>query len=263
MAHPSRSLRRGVGGGNPAPAPERGRRQAQGNDNYRVVGGKIPRPVQHLAAPHPATAITGLAGTARSGPGSLLPPGASTGPRGPDRFHPLQLPGSHHRRPPLPPPAFSGGTESFGLALRRGGHWRDLPGPEAGTTERLVDLGRGAAGDPFRQHLGPHPRDKAQPRPGPQRQLHRALGALRSRVHSDQFRGVPRKRCRRAGPLPPQGRHRPGPHAARQPRFQFRQRLRRLRQEGGGPAQPAGAGKAGAGTPSLATPAASSGAGVP
>ena len=63
----------------------------------------------------------------------------------------------------------------FQLVLSHSG-WRyaevvageDLPGPEAGTPERPVGLGRRASGDPLRQHLGPHPRDEAQPRPGPQ-----------------------------------------------------------------------------------------------
>ena len=59
VAHPSRSLRRGLGGGDTAPAPGRGRRQAQGNDNYRVAGGPASRPLQRLPAAHPATAITG------------------------------------------------------------------------------------------------------------------------------------------------------------------------------------------------------------
>ena len=85
-------------------------------------GGEIPRPVQRLTTAHPATTITGLAGNARSRPRGLLSPGASAGTRGPDRLHPLQLPGSHHRRPALPPPAVPTGAESFGLALRRGGH---------------------------------------------------------------------------------------------------------------------------------------------
>ena len=93
--------------------------------------------LQRLPAPHPATAITGLAGTQRSGPGGLLPPGASSVPRGPDRLHPLQLPGSDHRRPLLPPPAVPAGAEPLGVALRRGGHRGDLPGPEAGTPKRV------------------------------------------------------------------------------------------------------------------------------
>ena len=40
VADPSRSLRRGLGGGDTASAPGRGRRQAQGNDNHRVAGGE-------------------------------------------------------------------------------------------------------------------------------------------------------------------------------------------------------------------------------
>ena len=142
-------LRRGLGGGGTAPAPRRGRRRAQGNDNYRVAGGEIPRQVQRLAAPHPATATTRLAGTQRPRPGGLLPPGAPPGARGPTGLHPLQLPGSHHRRPPLPPPAVPAGAEPFGVALRRGGHRRDLPGPEAGTPECPVAAGRCAPGDPL------------------------------------------------------------------------------------------------------------------
>ena len=65
-------------------------------------------------------------------PGSLLPPGASPGPGGPDRLHSLQLPGSRHRRPALSPPAIPAGAEPFGVAVRRGGCRGDLPGPEAG-----------------------------------------------------------------------------------------------------------------------------------
>ena len=84
-----------------APAPGRGRRQAQGNDNHRVAGGAASRPLQRLPAPHSATAITGLADPQRPGPGGLLPPGASPGARGPDRLHPLQLPGSEKLRRPL------------------------------------------------------------------------------------------------------------------------------------------------------------------
>ena len=72
------------------------------------------------------------AGAKRSGPGGLLPPGASAGPRGPDRLHRLQLPGSRHRWPALPPPAVPAGAEPFGLALCRGGHRRDIPGLVAG-----------------------------------------------------------------------------------------------------------------------------------
>ena len=146
----------------------RGRWQAQGNDNYRVAGGEISRPVQRLPAPHPATPITGLAGTQRSGPGGLLPPGASTGPGGAARLHPLQLSGSNHRRPALPPPAVPAGVEPFRVALRRGGCRRDLCVPEAGAAERALGTGRRAPSHTFRQHLGVDPRDKAQPRPGTQ-----------------------------------------------------------------------------------------------
>ena len=159
VAHSPRSFRRSLGGGNPSPAPGRGRWQAQSNDNYRVAGREIPWPLQRIPTPHTAMTITGLACAQRFGPEGLLPSGASTRPGGPDRLHPLQLPGSHHRWPTLPPPAVPTGAEPFGLALRRGGHWRDLPGPKAGTPERTVGLGWRAAGDPFRQHLGPDPRD--------------------------------------------------------------------------------------------------------
>ncbi len=71
---------------------------------------KYSRPVQRLPAPHPATPVTGLAGTQRAGSGGLLPPGASTWPRGAARFHPLQLSGSDHRRPAPPPPAVPAGV---------------------------------------------------------------------------------------------------------------------------------------------------------
>ena len=64
------------------------------------------------------------------------------GPRGPVGLHPLQLPGSHPRRPALSPPAVPAGAEPFGVALRRGGHRGDLPGPEAGAAERPVGAGR-------------------------------------------------------------------------------------------------------------------------
>ena len=126
-------------------------------DNYRVAGGEIPRPVQRLPAPHPATPITGLASAQRSGSGGLLPPRASTWPGGAARLHSLQLPGSNHRRPALPPPAVPAGVEPFRLALRRGGCRRDLPGPEAGTAERALGTGRRAPGHTLRQQLGPHP----------------------------------------------------------------------------------------------------------
>ena len=55
----------------------RGRRQAQGNDICIAVAWEreIPRPVAAASpAPHPATPVTGLAGTQRSGSGGLLPP---------------------------------------------------------------------------------------------------------------------------------------------------------------------------------------------
>ena len=191
MAHPSRSLRRSLGEGDPAPAPGRGRRQAQGNDNYRVAGGAASRPVQRLAAAHPATTITRLASAQRPGPRGLLPPGASPGPRGPDRLHPLQLPGSDRRRSGLSPPAVPVGAEPFRVALCPGGHRGDLPGPAAGATERPVGAGRCASGDPLGQHLGRHPRDEAQPRQGPERQLRRASGPLWARVHPDKCRRVP------------------------------------------------------------------------
>ena len=157
VAHAPRSLRRRLGGRNPAPATGRGRRQAQGNDNYRVAGGALSRPVQRLTAPHPATTITGLAGIARTGAGGLLPPGASTWPGGAARLHPLQLSGSNHRRPALPPPAVPAGAEPFRVALRRGGCRRDLCGPEAGAAERALGTGRRAPGHTLRQQLGPHP----------------------------------------------------------------------------------------------------------
>ena len=208
------------------PSVESGRRRSCPCSRARPLAGSgqrqlltgwrssIPRPVQRLAAAHSATTITGLEGAQRPGPGGLLPPGASPGPRGPAGLHPLQLPGGDHRRAALSPPAVSVGAEPFGVALRRGVHRGDLPGPEAGAAERPVGAGRCAQGDPLGQHLGRHPRDAAQPRPGPERQLRRAPGALRARVHPDQFRRVPRKRSRRAGPLQAQGRHRPGTHAA-------------------------------------------------
>ena len=93
----------------------------------------------------------------RAGSGGLLPPGASTGPGGAARLHPLQLPGSNHRRPALPPPAVPAGVEPFRVAPRRGGCWRDLCGPEAGTAERALGTGRRAPGHTLRQQLGPHP----------------------------------------------------------------------------------------------------------
>ena len=86
-----------------------------------------------------------------------FPPGASTWPGGAARLHPLQLPGSNHRRPALPPPAVPAGVEPFRLALRRGGCRRDLCGPEAGTPERALGTGRRAPDHTLRQQLGPHP----------------------------------------------------------------------------------------------------------
>ena len=105
----------------------------------------------------PCNAVTGLAGTQRAGSGGLLPPGASTWPGGAARLHPLQLPGSNHRRPALPPPAVPAGVEPFRLALRRGGCRRDLCVPEAGTAERALGTGRRAPDHTLRQQLGPHP----------------------------------------------------------------------------------------------------------
>ena len=159
------------------------------------------------------------AGAQRSRSGSVLPPGASPGARGPAGLHPLQFSGSDHRRAALPPPAVPAGAEPLWLALCRGGCRRDLPGPEAGIPERAVGAGRRASGDPLGQHLGPDPRDEAQPRPGPERQLRRASGPLRDGIHPDQCRRVPREWRSRAGPLPAEGRHRPGPDAAGQPRL--------------------------------------------
>ena len=97
------------------------------------------------------------AGTQRAGSGGLLPPGASTWPGGAARLHPLQLSGSNHRRPALPPPAVPAGVEPFRVALRRGGCRRDLCGPEAGAAERALGTGRRAPGHTLRQQLGPHP----------------------------------------------------------------------------------------------------------
>ena len=62
--------------------------------------------------------------------------------------------------------------------------------------------------------------------------------------------------------LPVEGRFGPGPDAAGQPGLRFRRVLHRLRQEGGGAAQPPGARETGAGTPTSPVPAPSSGAGV-
>ena len=53
------------------------------------------------------------------------------------------------------------------LALRRGGHRGDLPGPEAGAAERTVGAGRQSPGDPLGQHLGRHPRDAGAAAAGP------------------------------------------------------------------------------------------------
>ena len=89
------------------------------------------------------------ASTQRTRAGGLLSPGASTWPGGAARLHSLQLSGSNHRRPALPPPAVPAGVEPFRVALRRGGCWRDLCGP--------LETGRRAPGDPIRQHFGPHP----------------------------------------------------------------------------------------------------------
>ena len=86
-----------------------------------------------------------------------FPPRASTWPGGAARLHPLQLSGSNHRRPTLPPPAVPAGVEPFRVALRRGSCWRDLSGPEAGAAERALGTGRRAPGHTLRQHLGPHP----------------------------------------------------------------------------------------------------------
>ena len=62
------------------------------------------------------------AGTQRPGPGGLLPPRASTWPGGVSRLPPLQLSGSNHRRPALPPPAVPAGVEPFPVLSHSG--WR-------------------------------------------------------------------------------------------------------------------------------------------
>ena len=122
----------GVWEGNPAPAHLQARER-------QLSGLEEKSPGRFSASQlRTATPITGLAGTQRSGSGGLLPPGASTWPGGAARLHPLQLPGSNHRRPALPPPAVPAGVEPFRLALRRGGCRRDLCGPEAGTPERAL-----------------------------------------------------------------------------------------------------------------------------
>ena len=122
VTDPSRSLRLSLRGRNPVSASGRDRRQAEGRHNCRVAGGAESRSLQPLAAAHPGTTLTGLASAQRHGPGGLLPPRASSGPRGPVGLHPLQFPGNHHRRSSLPPPAFRTGAQPFGVALRRGGY---------------------------------------------------------------------------------------------------------------------------------------------
>ena len=67
---------------------------------------------------------------------------------------------------------------------------------------------------------------------------------------------------RRAGSPPAQGRHRPGPHPAGQPRFRHHQNLCRLHRRSGKPAQSPGTGEAGARNALPTLPAASSGAGI-
>ena len=71
--------------------------------------------VQRIPAADAATTITGLAGAARSGPGGVLPPGASAGTGGPVRLHPLRGTQGDHRRTVLPPPAVPADTQSFGV----------------------------------------------------------------------------------------------------------------------------------------------------
>ena len=110
---------------------------------------------QRLPAP-PATRLQDWRAL-NAGSGGLLPPRASTWPGGAARLHSLQLPGSNHRRPALPPPAVPAGVEPFRVALRRGGCRRDLCGPEAGAAERALGTGRRAPGHTLRQQLGPHP----------------------------------------------------------------------------------------------------------
>ena len=172
MAHPSRSLRRSLGEGDPAPAPGRGRRQAQGNDNA-VAGGAASRPVQRLAAAHPATTITRLASAQRPGPEVYFP-----------QEHPpgreAQIDFTHCNSLGVTVGGRAYRHRLFQLVLSHSG-WRyaevatgeTCPGPEAGATERPVGAGRCASGDPLGQHLGRHPRDEAQPRQGPERQLRR------------------------------------------------------------------------------------------
>ena len=168
---------------------------------------------------------------------------------------------ARRRRPVIPPPAVPADTQPLGLALCRGGHRRDLPGLAAGVAGRPVDPGRRAPGGAQPQYLGRHSRDAPQPRPGPERRLLGPPRSLRAALHPHQSRSEPRKRHGRAGPLPAQGRHRPGPDPAGQPRFSHRRRLRPLRGEDGPEAQPPGTGKAGAGNGFPTAPAPSSHAG--
>ena len=92
------------------PCSKAGRRQAQGNDNYRVPFGKLRRRSVIPAGSMPLSCapcngdyrpFDKLRRRTLNGPDQevYFPPGASSGPRGPAGLHPLQLPGSHHRRP--------------------------------------------------------------------------------------------------------------------------------------------------------------------
>ena len=136
------------------------------------------------------------------------------------QLDPLQLPGSNHRRPALPPPAVPAGVEPFGyaevvagetfVALKQGLLW-ELGGADLRTTAR------------------PSP-DKAQPRPGPERQLRRAPGALRDRGHAD-IPGNPTRMVAEQAHYRLKG-FGPGPRCG-EPRLRFRRVLHRLRQEGG------------------------------
>ena len=149
---------------------------------------------------------------------------------------------------PPPPSAVPADPQPLWVALRRGRHRGDLPSPQAGIAGRPVGVGRRPRSGAFGQCRGPHPRDTPQPGQSAERQLRRPAGPLRAPVHPHQPGPEPRERRRRAGPLPPQGRHRPGHHPEGQPELRHRRRLRGLCREDGRETQPAGPAEAGAGT---------------
>ena len=93
------------------------------------------------------------------------------------------------------------------------------------------DPGTGGGPPPPRRDRERHPQPQVRSRVessplGPLRHLRSAAGPVRPPFHPHQSRPEPRERRRRAGPLPSQGRHRPGPHPVGESLFRHQRRNR-------------------------------------